>query len=305
MNTIRRFTSVAQPKSTNWALTLGVPAILAGGYYYYSTTKSVTPVDALDPNEFKDFKLKEVIPINHNTKQFRFELPSGTTQLGLPTASAIITKFQSGTKADGSPQNVTRLYTPIEDPALEKAGFFDLIVKKYPDGKMSSHIHDLKPGDTLSMKGPIKKWEYKANEFEKIGLVAGGTGITPMLQLLQRIASNPSDKTKVSLVFANIAQEDILLKEYLDKIVASKPDQFKVHYVLEKAPKGWTQGIGYINDKILTEFMPAPGKGKVFVCGPPPMVNAISGPKAKDYSQGEVGGVLKKLGYTENDVFKF
>jgi cytochrome-b5 reductase len=126
-----------------------------------------------------------------------------------------------------------------------------------------------------------------------------------MLQLMQRIASNPEDKTKVSLVFANIAEQDILLKEYLDKIVASKPGQFKVHYVLEKPPKNWTQGTGYVTEKTLKEFMPTPGTGKVFVCGPPPMVAAISGPKAKDYTQGEVGGLLKKLGYTEKDVFKF
>jgi cytochrome-b5 reductase len=50
--------------------------------------------------------------------------------------------------------------------------------------------------------------------------------------------------------------------------------------------------------------MPAPGKGKVFVCGPPPMLNALAGPKAKDYSQGEIGGALKNLGYTSEQIFK-
>jgi cytochrome-b5 reductase len=51
--------------------------------------------------------------------------------------------------------------------------------------------------------------------------------------------------------------------------------------------------------------MPKPDEGMVMVCGPPGMVSALSGPKAKDYTQGEVGGLLKKLGYTAKDVYKF
>ena len=45
---------------------------------------------------------------------------------------------------------------------------------------MSSHIHNLKVGETLEMKGPILKFPYVANEFESIALIAGGSGITPM-----------------------------------------------------------------------------------------------------------------------------
>ena len=77
--------------------------------------------------------------------------------------------------------------------------------------------------------------------------------------------------------------------------------------------------LGFVNEKLLKELMPAPGKGKVFVCkfnyypdayykfhtgGPPPMMNAISGPKAQDYSQGEIGGALKNLGYTSEQIVK-
>lgn len=62
--------------------------------------------------------------------------------------------------------------------------------------------------------------------------------------------------------------------------------------------------IGFVNEDLLKKLMPAPGKGKVFVCGPPPMLNALAGPKAKDYSQGEIGGALKNLGYTSEQIFK-
>jgi cytochrome-b5 reductase len=44
---------------------------------------------------------------------------------------------------------------------------------------------------------------------------------------------------------------------------------------------------------------------QIQVCGPPPMINAIAGPKGPNYTQGEVGGFLKKLGYNSDNVFKF
>lgn len=51
--------------------------------------------------------------------------------------------------------------------------------------------------------------------------------------------------------------------------------------------------------------MPKPKEGKVFVCGPPPLVASICGPKNEDKSQGAVEGVLKAMGYGSEDVFKF
>ena len=76
-------------------------------------------------------------------------------------------------------------------------------------------------------------------------------------------------------------------------------------YVLDKAPKGSSYLEGYINATILKETMPLPGQGKVFICGPPGMVQSIAGPKTKDFKQGEVDGILKGLGYSSADVFKF
>lgn len=52
--------------------------------------------------------------------------------------------------------------------------------------------------------------------------------------------------------------------------------------------------------------MPAPSKDSlIMVCGPPGLVNSVSGGKAPDWSQGEVSGILKELGYNKDQVFKF
>jgi cytochrome-b5 reductase len=80
---------------------------------------------------------------------------------------------------------------------VNEKGHLDLVIKTYDQGKMSKHIGNLKPGDKLLIKGPIPKYPYKPNTKERIGLIAGGTGITPMYQLIEHVLNDPNDKTKV------------------------------------------------------------------------------------------------------------
>jgi len=134
---------------------------------------------ALNPNDFLPFTLKEKIVLNHDTRIFRFALQP-KQKLGLPVASCLVTRTQG---ADGKP--VIRPYTPITKE--DTLGYFDLLVKVYPEGIMSKHIDELKPGDSLEIKGPIPKFPYTANMKKEIGMVAGGTGITPMYQVLLKI----------------------------------------------------------------------------------------------------------------------
>jgi cytochrome-b5 reductase len=71
---------------------------------------------------------------------------------------------------------------------------------------------------------------YEANMCKYIGMIAGGTGITPMLQIVNAVLKNPNDVTRVSLIFANVAESDILCRKELDKL-ADDP-RFSVYYVL-------------------------------------------------------------------------
>jgi cytochrome-b5 reductase len=242
---IRRLstTATATTKKTNWLLWIGVPssAIVAGSLYAYSTaSNSKVPVakpstykPSLDGN-WKSFKVEKVVSLNHNVKQFTFSLPEGTTELGLPTAGFVLTKYQP----KDSDKPIIRPYTPVM-PDDEGAKTFDMVVKIYEQGKMSKHIGSLKPGDELEINGPNLKYAYEANKEGHVGLVAGGSGLTPMLQIVQQIANNQADKTKVDLIFANVEEKDIFLKDKLDEYAAKKPDQIKIHYVLEKPPKEW------------------------------------------------------------------
>ena len=120
-----------------------------------------------------DLKLESVEEINHNTKKFRFALPNSDDVSGLSVASALLTKY----KGAGMDKPVIRPYTPTSDE--DAKGFIDLIVKKYPNGPMSEHMHEMKPDQRLEFKGPISKYPWQENKHDHIALIAGGTGITP------------------------------------------------------------------------------------------------------------------------------
>lgn len=136
-----------------------------------------------------------------------------------------------------------------------------------------------------------------------------------MYQLARAIFKNPTDRTRVTLVFANISEPDILLKQELHELENTYPQRFKAFYTLDKPPEGWMQGKGVVSKELLKTVLPEPSSGKkdnegeeeklkIFVCGPPGFYKAISGAK-EGMKQGPLGGTLKELGYTESQVYKF
>ncbi|KAG6815385.1 hypothetical protein H0H87_002364 [Tephrocybe sp. NHM501043] len=277
-------------------------------YVYLDRVAAPEPVQEkspLDPKNFVDFKLKKIIPYNHNTSTFIFELPNNEASL-LPVASCLVVKSsdpEALMDAKGKP--VIRPYTPISAP--DHKGELALLVKKYENGNASKYIHELKEGDTLSMKGPIVKFPYKANEFDEVALIGGGSGITPLYQVLTHALADKSNKTKFKLLFSNVTEQDILLREDIDALRKKYPNTLDVVYLLDKPSSSWTGPSGFINADVIKKHVAPASLGekvKVFICGPPGQVAAIAGKKA-GMKQGEIGGILKELGYTEEQVFKF
>lgn len=276
-------------------------AAAAGGIYYYQSAMAPPPAPLFN-GEWVDLKLTQIKPLSNDTSVYTFAFPDSKQTSGLVTASAILTKYVT---AKGS--NVVRPYTPIND--TEDKGSLDLLVKTYEGGKMSTYIHDLKLNDTLSFKGPILKWKYEPNQFKEIGLIGGGTGITPLYQVVHEVLKNSSDNTKITLLYGSKTPEDILLKPELDSLASKYPDQLTVKYYVDSlgdAKAGENMTVGYITKEVLESSLPKPSDDShVFICGPPGMYKAISGTKVSPSNQGEVSGLLKELGYDKTHVFKF
>ncbi|KAL8736993.1 MAG: hypothetical protein Q9181_002133 [Wetmoreana brouardii] len=278
-----------------WLPFAAIIAVLLGGYKFYSNqTRKV-----LRPDIFQEFPLTEKMVISHNVAMYRFSLPRPNDILGLPIGQ----HMSVAATIEGQPKEVVRSYTPISSD--ENPGYVDLLIKAYPTGNISKHVANLNIGQTLKIKGPKGAMVYTPNMVRHFGMIAGGTGITPMLQIIRAIVrgrprNGGKDKTEIDLIFANVNFEDILLKDDLD-ILAKEDDKFRVHYVLNNPPEKWDGGVGFCTPDMIKKELPAPAKDiKILICGPPPMVNAMK--KATDSLGYEKPRPVSKL---QDQVFCF
>jgi len=192
----------------------------------------------------------------------------------------------------------------------DEPGYVTFMVKRYPNGKGSTKMHSLVPGDTMKFK-PLHEFDYKPNQYSAMTFIAGGSGITPIYQLTRAILKNPEDKTKIALVYANNTPEDILLKDEFDELERKYPGRFKKLYTVSKvdggSPGSYEQG--YVTKEMLKKVMPnklGERSVKVLVSGPPAMIESVAGAKGGfGWTQGNLGGILMELGYTKAEVHKF
>ncbi|KAH7161113.1 hypothetical protein EDB81DRAFT_714248 [Dactylonectria macrodidyma] len=228
----------------------------------------------LKPDEFQEFELQEKVVLSHNVAIYRFKLPTPESIFGLPigqhiSIGAILPQ------PDGSTKEIIRSYTPISGD--HQPGYFDLLIKSYPQGNISNHMASLVIGQSIQVRGPKGAFMYTPNMVRHFGMIAGGTGITPMLQIIDAIIRGRADgeKTMVDLIFANVNEQDILLKDGLDAMAQHDPG-IRIHHVLNNPPEGWTGGVGFVTADMITKWLPRPADDvKVLLCGPPPMVSAM------------------------------
>lgn len=245
-------------------LLFGLPVLLAfmgyRAYRAYDRKNSILP-DAWTPLELQDKTI-----VSKNTAIYRFKLKSSIATLDVPPGHFLMIRV----KIDGVEE--VRSYNPISPRYAP--GYFDLMVKSYVDGRVSRYLAGLSSGETVDFRGPVGQFHYHPNGSRAIGVVAGGSGITPVLQVLNEIVTSSEDLTKISLIYANNTENDILLKDELDELAAKYP-HFTVHYVLTKPPSHWEGSVGYVTEEMMRHCLPAPSPDhRLLICGPQGM-NAL------------------------------
>jgi cytochrome-b5 reductase len=259
------------------------------------------PVDhsgpVIEPRKWRAFKLADKEEITHNVRRFRFDLPAKDLALGLPTGKHIRIRVPGHVDEKGKP--IQKSYTPTSSD--EDLGYFELVIKIYPDGALTPRLDALRIGDKIEVMGPLGLIEYqspdrrdftqaaqvftpcmvlkggKSREYRQIGMIAGGTGITPMYQILSQIERDNRDKTPAFLIFGNVSEDDILIREELDELV-SRCSHIHVRYIVDRKTAGsdWPeQDTGYVNPQMIRDSLPpADDSTAIFLCGPPPMIKS-------------------------------
>lgn len=133
--------------------------------------------------------------------------------------------------------------------------------------------------------------EGTKHHFEKINLVAGGSGITPHWQLIHAILKKSDDPTQISLIDSNKTVADVLLREELEKYAEEHSDRFKLWLTVSKAPEegDWKYSVGHLDEAMMRDhfFLPEGEKCATFLCGPPGLIKHGALP------------ALQKLGFQE------
>lgn len=175
---------------------------------------------------------------------------------------------------------------------------------------MSQYLENMNLGDSLKIRGPSGNLVYMSNgnfliklsknaapvsyNYRKLGMIAGGTGIAPMLQIIREVLKNPTDKTQMWLLFANQKENDILLREELDEAAKADHEQLSVWYTIETAEADWKYSVGFVNSEMIENHLPPPGDDTlILMCGPPAMINLACIPN------------LDKLGYSQSSRFVY
>jgi nitrate reductase (NAD(P)H) len=259
---------------------------------------------ALNPRMKTPFRLQNKIVLSRDSFLLDFALPTPEHVLGLPTGkhmffSAVI-----------NGETVLRRYTPIS--SNYDVGCVKFVIKAYrpcdrfPNGgKMSQYLDAMKIGESLDFRGPVGEFEYisdgtflldgEESKATRFNMIAGGTGITPCMQIAAEILRHPSDPTQISLIFACREEGDLLMRSTLDEWTAHFPTKFKVHYILSDSwPTDWKYSTGFVDKKLFSEqFFEANEDVYNLMCGPPIMCDRGCTPN------------LTALGHKKNHMFSF
>lgn len=267
-------------------------------HYPSPTSSLVAPGKCAFGSEWSPSKLLHKEQVSHDAVLLTFALPKDRS-LGLSTCACILAS--SGIK-DAEGGLVVRPYTPVSTNAI--IGSFQLLVKVYEYGVMSKSLGELQTGEEVQFKHiPFNvKTQYPFKK-KKIGMIAGGTGITPMLQALHAVLGTKGDDTQVSVLVGNRTREDILAGDMLSAWAAVS-ERLAVTHVLSEEPEDtvWEGPRGFITPELITRHLPGPSEDcMVMVCGPPMMYEAMCGPR----DQENITGALAELGFASEQVYKF
>lgn len=168
-----------------------------------------------------------------------------------------------------------RSYSVASEP---ESGHVVLTVERIEGGEVSSYLAaDVQPGDRLELRGPIGGYfVWTVAVGGPLFLVAGGSGIAPLMAMLRHRAAAKSTIPAVLLYSARTFDE-IIYRQQLDWM-AARQDGLTVAYTLTRhQPPGWTGAARRIDGRMLESVgLPTRARPKIFICGPTGLVESVA-----------------------------
>jgi benzoate/toluate 1,2-dioxygenase reductase subunit len=161
----------------------------------------------------------------------------------------------------------TRSYSFSSKPGDTRASF---LIKHVPGGLMSGWLERAQPGDAVPMTGPLGSF-YLREVARPLLLLAGGTGLAPFLSMLEVLAER-GETRPVTLIYGVTRDQDLVMVEVLEAFAKHLPTFSFVTCVAD--PQTAHPRQGYVTQHMAADLLNE-GDVDVYLCGPPPMVDAV------------------------------
>jgi len=242
--------------------------------------------------------------ISSDARIFTFALEHPNQAIGLPTGQHLMLRLRDPVTREA----IIRSYTPTSE--ISDRGTLNILIKIYedsedrPGGKMTKALDQIPIGHFVDFKGPIGKFEYlgkgkcavggKERLVKRFLMIAGGSGITPIFQVLRAVLKDPEDETRCLLLDGNRLEEDILCREDIDRLVTGNEERCRLLYALTKPTDEWKGYRGRVGKELIEKEIGSATQGEdmVLICGPEALEKSVH-------------GILNELGWNDHDLLFF
>jgi ferredoxin-NADP reductase len=176
------------------------------------------------------------------------------------------------TAADG--YSATRSYSIASAPSADRV---DLTVDELPDGEVSPYlVRELMVGDPLEVRGPVGGWfVWRPEQSEPVQLIAGGSGIVPLMCIL-RTHARAGSEAPMRLLYSARSPESMFYRSELARLEAEAATDVTFAYT-RAVPADWTGAPRRVDALLLSDVtLPAAQAPTCYVCGPTAFVEAVS-----------------------------
>ncbi|TLP70458.1 2Fe-2S iron-sulfur cluster binding domain-containing protein [Pseudomonas nitroreducens] len=213
------------------------------------------------------------------TAQASFEASISAVRQLSESTIALSIKGESLSKLAFLPGQYVNLQVPGSEQSraysfssLQKDGEVSFLIRNVPGGLMSSFLTGLaKAGDALSLAGPLGSF-YLREIRRPLLLLAGGTGLAPFTAMLEQIAERGSEHP-LHLIYGVTHDFDLVEMDRLEAFAARIPN-FTWSACVASAQSNYPRK-GYVTEHIEPAHL-NDGEVDIYLCGPPPMVEAVS-----------------------------
>ena len=170
--------------------------------------------------------------------------------------------------------------------APERQGELEITIELLDDGEVSPYFHEVvEVGDEIEIRGPIGgPFTWRAGESDALLLVAGGSGVVPLMSMLRHREATRSTDIPAVLLYSTRTAEDIIYCEALSNLASADTNFTVVNTITRQQPPGWRGYNRRVDAAMIQDSIAALTENsdlsieqvRCYICGPTDFVESVA-----------------------------